>query len=298
MSTSVNNVDQLIKGAYDLHIHTGPSFFKRSLDDLDMAELALQAQMKGFLIKAHEGSTVCRAYLAKKYINDQVNVCGGHVMNIHSGGLNPHVVDAQIKLGAKIIWFPTMSADNHIKHFGAMKFGSMKSTKNVMAVEEGLTVIDADGKLLPEVEKILELIASADICLSTGHLGNEEVYILTQKAFEKGINRVLINHPDFETNRMPLSKKQALVKQGAYLEMSFLSLHPNWNPIEPEEMVEGIKQVGYEKCILTTDYGSEGYPDPVEGFKSFLKTMLDLGLTKDQITTMIKDNPAYLMNDR
>jgi len=291
-------VDRCLKGAYDLHIHTGPSLFKRGLDDFEMAEKALNVKMKGFLIKAHEGSTVSRAYLAKKYFKNRVNIIGGHVMNIQAGGFNPYVVDAQIKLGAKVIWFPTISAANHIKHFGSLQYGAMKSTHALMEVQEGLTINDDKGVLLPDVVKILELIAEADVCLSTGHLSNEEIFILCRKAYETGVKKIIVNHPDFETNRMAVGDQQKLAQLGVYLEKSLLCLHPSWKSIDPEEMVEGINQIGAEKCILTTDYGQVENPDPVEGMKHFIRTLLKLDLAQNKIALMLKDNPYKLINAR
>jgi hypothetical protein len=46
---------------------------------------------------------------------------------------------------------------------------------------------------------------------------------------------------------------------------------------------------------LSTDYGTLDLPLPVEGLREFVFCLLDLGLTADEISVMIRDNPARLL---
>lgn len=57
---------ELLEGAYDLHVHTGPDVNERKLDDLEMAERIFRIGMKGFGIKSHYFCTAERARLVKK----------------------------------------------------------------------------------------------------------------------------------------------------------------------------------------------------------------------------------------
>ena len=41
----------LIKGAYDLHVHSTPSHIKRKLDDIELLEMAEKYKMAGVMIK-------------------------------------------------------------------------------------------------------------------------------------------------------------------------------------------------------------------------------------------------------
>jgi len=49
-------VDALMKGAVDLHVHSGPSTMPRQLDHLEQVEQAAQAGMRGVLFKDHHYS--------------------------------------------------------------------------------------------------------------------------------------------------------------------------------------------------------------------------------------------------
>ncbi|MCK4788297.1 MAG: hypothetical protein KAV87_31435, partial [Desulfobacteraceae bacterium] len=81
-----------ISGAYDLHVHSSPSLFTRIGDDLDLGKHAVEAELSGVLLKNHFESTVGRAALANKIVEDTV-IFGGLVLNGFAGGLNPVAVE-------------------------------------------------------------------------------------------------------------------------------------------------------------------------------------------------------------
>lgn len=95
-----------LKGAIDIHVHSSPSIFPRSVNDLELAEQAKQAGMRAIVLKAHEESTVSRAKLVSKVV-EGIEVYGSLVLNEYVGGLNPYAVDMAIQQGAKLIWMPT-----------------------------------------------------------------------------------------------------------------------------------------------------------------------------------------------
>jgi Family of unknown function (DUF6282) len=72
----------------------------------------------------------------------------------------------------------------------------------------GVTVLDADGKLKPEVVTMLELVAEAGACLCTGHLDLDEVRLLQDAAIDAGVQRFLVTHvnwvPALRLNSMPV----------------------------------------------------------------------------------------------
>lgn len=72
--------------------------------------------MAGAVLKAHEASTVDRTTLIRLKEPDLL-VYGGLVLNEFTGGLSPKAVDAAIRQGAKIIWMPTISANQHCCNF-------------------------------------------------------------------------------------------------------------------------------------------------------------------------------------
>ena len=49
---------ELVQGAWDLHVHAAPGLFPRWGDARDLADACHAAGMRGVLLKAHHGSTV------------------------------------------------------------------------------------------------------------------------------------------------------------------------------------------------------------------------------------------------
>ena len=48
----------LLHGAIDMHAHTHPALFPRPIDDADLAKIALEHGMRGFVLKDHDSSTL------------------------------------------------------------------------------------------------------------------------------------------------------------------------------------------------------------------------------------------------
>src|SRR5215217_1182282 len=107
---------QLLKGALDLHVHSGPSTMPRQLDHMQAAEEAIAAGMRGVLFKDHHYSSAPFIPMMDRLIdNPDFSMFSGLVLNNSTGGFDPYVVDAQLKMGAKLIWMPTAQSANHIR---------------------------------------------------------------------------------------------------------------------------------------------------------------------------------------
>jgi hypothetical protein len=286
---------ELLHGGIDLHTHSSPSFFDRLLDDVGLAEQARAAGMRAVLYKAHEQDTTGRAALVRRVVPG-IEAFGGVVLNQVVGGLNPAAVDASIKLGGRMVWMPTMSAQHHIGFFGGSHFGShMKGKTAAAGAPQGLTVLDGAGGLRPEVREILRLIAAAGICLSTGHLSLAEIQALVPAARTAGVARILVTHPDLKLSGIGVADQKALADAGAILEKDVNTLGPPWHSTTLDAMIHSIREVGPARCVLATDYGQLHSPAPVEGMRIFVQLCLEQGISETEIRTMVADNPARLL---
>jgi Family of unknown function (DUF6282) len=285
---------ELLRGAIDLHTHSAPSLFDRLLDDVGLAEQARAAGMRAVLYKAHEQDTTGRAALVRRTVPG-IEAFGGIVLNHVAGGLNPPAVEASIALGGRMVWMPTMSSAHHIGHFGGSHFGSSMKGRTTARAVSGLSVLNEDGKLRPEVEEILGLIAGAGICLSTGHLSAAESAILVPAARRAGVARILVTHPDLALVAMPIEEQKALADAGAIMEKDVNTLGPPWHSVTLTHMIESIREVGPARCVLATDYGQLHSPAPVEGLRIFVQLCLEQGISEAEIRTMVAENPARLL---
>jgi len=288
--------DELLQGAIDLHQHAAPSLFERVTDDIGLAAEARARGMRGVLLKAHEQDTTGRAALVRRQVSG-IEAYGGIVLNHHTGGLNPAAVDNSIKLGARMVWMPTLSAQHHIDHFGGSHFGkAMKGRTETRTPARGIGVLDAAGVVVPAAREILDLIADAGICLSTGHLSPREIMALVREARRAGVTRILVTHPDLTLTGLTVEDQKELAAEGAVLEKDIIVMMPAWQSLSLEQMTKSIREIGPQHCVLATDFGQLHHPMPPEGLRMFVQMLLEQGIGPDEIRTMIVDNPARLLN--
>lgn len=262
-----------------------------------MLGLAIQGKalgMKAIVVKCHHFGTAPLAYLVNKMV-PEIALVGSLTLNSGAGGLNPEVVEVAAKAGAKVIWMPTYSSTVDSKRAREKGDGAAHSTIRRVA-SEGISLMDGKNKLLPETISILEIIKENDMVLGTGHVSVPEIYAVTAQARQMGI-KVTITHPLTRGFGIILTMEQEkeLVSMGAYIEHCFAACMPILGSLDPKIMVEHIKAVGQEHCILSTDFGQGIHPVPPEGFRMMVAYMLQYGLSEKEIEVMIKENPSRLL---
>src|SRR5262245_51639051 len=270
-----------LEGAVDVHVHSAPDIDPRRFDDIDLAREAARAGLGAVLIKSHQNSTVERAWLVSKVVPG-IRVFGGLVLNETVGGLNPAAVRLALALGAKQIWMPTRSARNHRRHHGQ---------------PGGLTVLDADGRLLPAVEEILRCVAESDCILGTGHLSPEEGGVLIDRARAAGVRKILVTHPEWRPTCYPLELQRRLAAGGDVLfERCFVSTTHLCGCVPFETIERAVAEVGVQTTVLSTDLGQPDTPPPVEGLRLFAERLVGSGFSTDQVRLMMRTNPSRLLS--
>src|SRR5512136_1298146 len=180
---------EMLQGVIDFHIHTGPDIYPRLLNDIEVARQAKRAGMKAILIKSHATITGDRAQIAQTVAG--FPVFGGVALNWHVGGLNKYAVECAAKLGARQVWMPTTHATNYLKYVDHVPMFAKSMPKDI----KGISILKEDGRLVPELAPILEIIAQYGLILATGHLSPEEGLALISEAKKAGIDKVVVTHP-------------------------------------------------------------------------------------------------------
>ena len=90
-----------------------------------------------------------------------------------------------------------------------------------------------------------------------------------------------------------LEEQCRIAEKGAFLEHCFTGVIEGW--FEPVRIVEAVRAVGAEHCILSTDLGQDHNPAPTEGMRMAIAYMLRYGLTENEVELMVKKNPARLL---
>jgi hypothetical protein len=290
---------RVLEGAVDLHVHPAPSPLPRRIDAREAAELAGDAGFDAIVVKSHHHSTVMDVLALGGPAGGNgsaARVYGGIALNSAVGGLNPHAVDLALKMGGRIVWFPTIGSPQHIAHHRAHPDLKFPKLAVQLQPEEPVDVFDADGQLKPEVHRILESIADADAILASGHMSPASITAVFEAAREKGVRRMLVNHPNFVIEAS-YDDARHWVGLGALIEHSLCmydeaSSFYHW---DLETLLKWIEAVGAEHSTLGSDLGQKENPLPTDSFRKIVSGLLDRGMPERDVRRMVADNPRSLL---
>lgn len=280
-------------GTIDMHVHSHPDVFGRSMDDIDVATLAKARGMRGIVIKNHISETASRAALVMHAVPG-IEVFGGIVLNNAVGGINPVAVEWMHRFygsRGKVVWLPTFESDKHVKTF-------------VKPDAKGIEVAPG-GKVTPQMEEVLRIIAKQNLVLATGHVHPYEVVAVVKRAKELGVKNMIVTHA--LTNVPGLSWEQAkeVTQNGAVIEVCFLQFMAgehapleflrHWTPTDAKTVARAIKEVGVQNIVVSTDLGQSANMNHPDGIEQAIGLMKKEGITDSDIDWMIRRNPARLL---
>jgi hypothetical protein len=289
------NVDtrskELLKGAIDTHIHTAPDIYPRSVTVYEAAQNAKAAGMRAILVKSHCTDTSDRAELTRQLTG--FPVYGGVTLNYPVGGLNIHAVRESIRQGGKQIWMPSTSAIPFLREAETVPH----LAKTLPLGVEGMTILQKNGQLAPEIKPILAVIAEHDISLASSHISPAEGLLLVKAAREAGVKRITITHPHAGFLGYTVDQMIELGRLGALLEFHYaFATKMLRTPTPVADLAKSIRKIGPEKCIMATDGGQAGNPPPHEMLRLFIAGMLEAGFSEEEIQAMTVRNPSWILN--
>ncbi len=288
-------VAELLVGAVDLHCHSGPAAMPRTLDHHEALLDCAAAKFRALLYKDHFYLGVSHAVILEKLFPELgVKLFSGIALNNASGGINPHAVDHAVKIGAKIVWMPTLSAANHIDQIMGQGKTFPKTAKKMLDAIP-LRATDANGQVSDATKQVLDIIAEGDVILAGGHLDAAEMIKVFEEARRRGVKRMLVNHPTYLIGCTD-DDIRTLVGLGAHIEHSIcMWVEGKSKKFTPEDLLHLIEVAGVDRTILSSDLGLLGSPKPVEGFRQIVRLLLDQQVPKEDIRKLVADNAARLL---
>ncbi len=278
-----------LKGIIDLHIHTAPDIRERRYTDFDLARAAVKAGARAVAIKSHHGVTMNRAYLANLYAKEVLGaenftMYGGIVLNKAVGGLNPAAVESAFKLGAKIVWLPTTHATNHVVNH------------DKKPASGGIDCV-AGGKVVPPLREIFRIVKDNGGILATAHLAPAEIFVVVEEAKKAGIDKIVVNHPEFWLVGMTLEDQVKIARDyDVLLEHCFAQ--PMGHGVYKSNLadnLEAVRTVGYKNILISTDGGQVENPPWENALEQYLQYLLDNGIPQEHIDHMTKTAAAGLL---
>jgi hypothetical protein len=272
--------------AIDLHCHFGPdAHFGRSVTAVEAAREAAQAGHAAVLLKSHSDSTAAVARAVDQMV-DGVKVFGGICCDREVGGLNPAAVEVALRLGAKIVWLPTLTSRQDEQR-GVMKRIGLRGP--------AVDVSDDAGRLLPETSEVLDLVAEAGAVLATGHVSARDHLAVVGAFARRG--RVLVTHAMEELAGPALGVQDCveLAELGAIVELCAMTCIGHFASRTVADIAGCAREIGPSRCTLGTDYGQAVNPRPAAGFQAFADALVDEGLRDGEVRRMACDNPRQLL---
>lgn len=280
-------MENVMQGIIDMHIHAAPDVRARKLDDLELMESSVQRGVRAIVLKSHNVPTADRAYLvnrvaAEKYPDVKFTAFGELCLNRPVGGLNPDAVETSLKLGAKVIWLPTNTAENHYR-------------KNGKDPSKGV-VVTRDGKAVDELQDIFALVKQYNAVLATGHIGAEECFPVVEAARAAGVEKIVITHPEFWVVGMTPEQQADIVrKYDVLLESVYAQPVNGGYKINIPDNIAAMKAIGPEHFVISTDSGQTVNPYWYESYTTYFKAVSEV-FTSEQVRKMTHDNPAWLLD--
>jgi uncharacterized protein DUF6282 len=295
----VIDVEKLLDGAVDLHVHPYPSPFPRRMDASEAAQRAADAGMRAIVVKSHHHDTAMDVAALREHGIDRsgIQVFGGIALNTQVGGFNPHAVNLCLAMGGRVVWMPTIASPAHIAHHADpnLRFPALAVP---LIPEQPLDVWanGEPGELRREVHEILKMIAEADAVLASGHLPPASIIAVFEAARDAGVRRMIVNHPNFVIEASK-DEVRTMVELGAVIEHSLCmydeeSSFCNWRI---DTLVDWIRWVGPEHSSLGSDLGQANNPFPVDSFHKICSRLIEAGMTEREVRSIVADNPARLV---
>jgi hypothetical protein len=291
-----HRIDGLLLGAIDPHVHSGPSIAARALDHLELVKQASAAGFAAVVTKDHDYSGVMTAALITKHFPElMTKIYSSIVLNNVVGGFNPYAVEHTAAMGGKIVWLPTLAAENHLRWEKTSNWVHPAST-NKMRPAVGIPVLDANKAVRDDVKEVLDIIAKNDMVLASGHLHVSETWLVFEEAKRRGVNRIVLTHPE-DIVDASLNDVKGLATMGAFVEHSLCMFieGSKFKTRTADDLRKHIEAAGVEQTILCSDLGQTGTISPLEGFRRGIKLCIDLGYDDEQIRKMVSLNTARML---
>ena len=297
MSAPSDAARELVRGAFDLHVHIDPDVIRRRVTDLELSRRFLVRGLRGFVLKSHYTSTAERAAVVRAAVPG-IEALGSITLNAAVGGLNALAVEVAAREGARIVWLPTVDAENEARRHRA---GGAKQPAWFTLQEDlrarglpvpAVPVLDERGRVREALREVLQVIAAHGLVLATGHLSREEIFLVVAAAHEEKVEHIVVTHPDYPTQDLSDDDQRTLVQQGAWMERCAA---PSYSGKVPwERLFASTRAAGVERTVLSTDFGQPTNPPVEDGLALMADEFLGAGFSDEELNTMFVKNTTFL----
>jgi hypothetical protein len=285
------DVLEVLDSAIDMHVHAYPDpLIDTGWDQVQITKAATDAGMGGVVFKAHTFPTATTVPFVNQAVQEYGKSAGKHparayggiVLNSYCGGLNAGSVEMAARLGGSVVWLPSHDSAHH---------------NQIIGEPGGIALLNADDKPVPELYRIFEVVAASEMILDPCHASTKERFIIVREAKKMGVKSFILTHPNWNVTKMTLEQEIEISRMGAFIGLFAYGDIPNFNNpnCDPLYVLQCIRAVGPNRCVIASDLGTVVNVPPVEGMKLFVRILLASGISKPDIRKMCVDNPRRLL---
>lgn len=302
-----------VAGMIDIHCHAEHG----QQDAYAVAQLASLNGMYGLLYKSI-GTGDKRAAGPMEDVNDLVSrlnrwadeegvtpikAWGGYALTRDNKPPSRDKVKTQIKAGVTAFWMPLSNHANTYFVVGGKPrrwdpTADPKAHSDPLpwdlAVKHGHYALDEKGKLKPEYEEAVRVIADNDKTLSLGHSTHAELWQFAELIDKLKFKRAFVDHPFSPFVNLTVDQMKTLAAVGITLNFTYDELSPMLG-VDPAKMYAAIRAVGVESFTISSDAGDPLFPNSVEAIRQVSGYMRAFGMTDAEIEIMCTRNPARLV---
>jgi hypothetical protein len=201
------------------------------------------------------------------------------------GGINLRLARRVIQIGGRVMWLPVLESAQHLEQ--------ARGLPRDEARRQGIYVLNG-GRLIPEVVELVKIVADANVALSLGHLGPEEMMAVAEEIDKTGFKKGFVDHPFDPPLQLSEQNLYDLVRAGLSLNWTFFELS-QWCGIDPRAMEYVTRKVGPDRVTLSSDAFCAAAPDSVEGMRLLVETFRLFGFNADEMRKMQCLNACRLL---
>ncbi|MFZ1090761.1 MAG: DUF6282 family protein [Xanthobacteraceae bacterium] len=296
------------KRVIDMHVHIGPEFLRRKYNAASLAE---EARREGFgvVMKNHFQPTTGQVSQIRRP-DDTVPLVGSVALNFNCGGVDDHgvraglsgwkrdVTAADVDRDRFVVWMPTMCCEAHLRCYNRRDISTAWGVKaeytRFYAEGTGYQLDRADAAKVAALDRALDLILQYDLILATGHLDSNETLFVVERAYAKGIRRIILTHPLFQSTELtPETMHRMWTQYGAYSELCFSNLA--MDHLTYDQYMAVIDAVGAPGVLLSSDVGQIFSPTVGDSLREFFGEFQKRGIKEDDIVQMSVLNANRLL---
>ncbi|TNM53313.1 DUF6282 family protein [Brevibacterium sediminis] len=275
-----DEVVAVTEGGIDLHTHPSPDIVARSQSIDEAAWDFGSAGIAGFVVKSHSIPTTTMVSMAPAGLPSRP--LASITLNRSVGGLNPDAVDIAARMGAKVVWLPTKDSRIQCRFERSTSLSEPDSHRNPVRIIDGGRPVDA-------LVDVIDAAVRNSLVLATGHLDQNEIFVVLDLADNRGLDNVIVTHPCLPHLDISIPAQVEMARRGALIEHTMNSLATG--KVTLDRVLRVIEQCGPQSTVLSGDLGQPEFGSIAAGLPMWARILLDHGVESAAIRQMIVENP-------